>query len=158
MRTAPFLRLGVLTIAVTLTGACRGSDTAAVDDASPGGAPAGQAAGASSAWATDLQPDAGGQVHTVQMITDGAGNRFEPADLTVKRGDVIRYTLQTGVHNVHFVADSNPTRNGIPATPSDYLQLPGQAIDAKVTAAPGSYFYQCDPHAALGMVGRVTVQ
>jgi plastocyanin len=28
----------------------------------------------------------------------------------------------------------------------------------KVTWAPGSYYYQCDPHAALGMVGRVEVE
>jgi plastocyanin len=27
-----------------------------------------------------------------------------------------------------------------------------------VTFAPGSYYFQCDPHAALGMKGRVKVE
>jgi plastocyanin len=33
------------------------------------------------------------------------------------------------------------------------FQLPGQTYDVKVQSPPGRYFYQCDPHALLGMVG-----
>jgi plastocyanin len=97
-------------------------------------------------------------VITVKMLTDGTGNRFEPATVDAKKGDVIRYTLESGVHNVHFLPDSNPGRQGLPATASDYLQLPGQTYDVKVGWEPGSYYYQCDPHAVLGMIGHVNVK
>lgn len=103
-------------------------------------------------------PDPGGQVITVQMVTDEKGNFFEPANFTAKKGDVIRYTLKAGVHNVHFLADSNSGKSGFPTAPSEMLQLPGQTFDVKVTWAPGKYYYQCDPHAMLGMIGYVTVQ
>jgi len=120
---------------------------------------------ASSASATSAtpgggaQPAAGGAVHTVEMVTDPADgtNKFVPAELSVKQGDVIRYVLKMGVHNVTFLPDSNPGKAGLPA-PSQMLQVPGQTHDVPVTFGAGTYYYQCDPHAALGMKGHVTVQ
>jgi plastocyanin len=70
---------------------------------------------------------------------------------------VIRYTLVQGVHNAHFLPDSNPGKPGLPPA-GPLLQVPGQTYDVKVTWDAGSYYYQCDPHALLGMVGRVTVK
>jgi plastocyanin len=117
------------------------------------------ATGAARAPAGEQTPDAGGQVIKVDMLTDEQGNNvFRPADVTAKKGDVVRFTLVSGVHNVHFVADSNRGAAGLPTAPGEMLQLPGQTVDVKVAAAPGRYFYQCDPHALLGMVGHVTVQ
>lgn len=102
-------------------------------------------------------PNAGGKVILVEMETDAAGvNKFEPANVEAKGGDVIRYTLISGVHNVHFLPDSNPGKSGLPAA-GPMLQLPMQTYDVKVTWSPGTYYYQCDPHALLGMTGRVTV-
>lgn len=154
MRSTPFVRLGIFA-ALVLTVACKGKEEA----------PAGESAAATStapaapAAAGEQTPDEGGKVITVKMITDGNGNRFEPADIEVEPGDVIRYTLEMGVHNVHFLADSNAGKSGFPTTPSEMLQLPGQTYDVKITGwAPGTYYYQCDPHAALGMVGHVKVE
>lgn len=102
-----------------------------------------------------LEPAPGGQVHVVEMWTDAEGSYFKPAELEVKRGDVLRFTLGGGVHNVSFPADSNP---GQPMPPAGaMLQLPGQTTDVKADWAAGKYFFQCDPHALLGMVGYVTV-
>lgn len=99
-----------------------------------------------------------GDTIVVEMITDAEGNYFKPANISAKRGDVIRFTLTMGVHNVHFPADSNVGVTGLPPV-SDMLQLPGQTFDMVVAMpAGGSYFYQCDPHALLGMVGHVTVE
>ncbi len=104
-------------------------------------------------------PDAGGQVITVEMLTDEQGNNvFRPADVSAKPGDVVRFTLVNGVHNVHFLADSNPNLQGLPTAPSDMLQLQGQTFDVKVGASAGTYYFQCDPHALLGMKGHLTVQ
>ena len=103
-------------------------------------------------------PDAGRKVITIEMTTDEKGvNKFSPANFEAHRGDVLRFTLVTGVHNVHFLADSNPPGVALPPA-SALLQLPGQTVDVKVTWAPGKYFFQCDPHALLGMIGRVEVE
>jgi plastocyanin len=92
------------------------------------------------------------------MVTDEQGNnRFRPADFEVHRGDVVRFKLVSGVHNAHFVADSNRFAENLPPA-SPMLQLPGQTWDLKVTMPPGRYYYQCDPHALLGMVGRMEVE
>jgi plastocyanin len=114
---------------------------------------------AASAAGGEQTPDAGGQVVKVEMLTDEQGNNvFRPAEVTAKKGDVVRFTLVSGVHNVHFLADSNPNLQGLPSAPSDMLQLQGQTFDVKVGAAAGTYYYQCDPHALLGMKGHLTVQ
>jgi plastocyanin len=99
-----------------------------------------------------------GDTITVEMITDESGNYFRPAEIEAHRGDVVRFTLGIGVHNVHFLADSNPGVPNLPAA-SEMLQLPGQTHDVLVDLPAGrSYFFQCDPHALLGMVGHLRVE
>jgi plastocyanin len=109
------------------------------------------------AAAQAARPAPTGETITVQMITDDKGNYFEPAQITAKPGDVLRFTLVSGVHNVNFTAERNPGISGLPA-PSDLLQLPGQTYDLVVDFPAGEYGFQCDPHALLGMVGTLTVQ
>jgi plastocyanin len=103
-------------------------------------------------------PDPGGKVVVVELATDGTGNYFKPAEVHVKSGDVVRYTLKVGVHNIHFVADSNAGKTGFPQAASDFLQLPGQTWDLLVHMPKGSYYFQCDPHALLGMKGHLIVE
>lgn len=101
-------------------------------------------------------PDPGGKVLTIEMTTDDKGvNRFSPSTFEARSGDVLRFTLVTGVHNVHFPADSNPGASLPPAGP--LLQLPGQTTDIKVNWPEGTFRFQCDPHALLGMLGQVRV-
>ena len=99
---------------------------------------------------------ASGKVIAVQVTTDEKGNYFSPAEIEAKKGDVLRFTLVTGVHNVHFLADSNAGRSGLPPA-SDMLQLPGQTYDVPLTFGEGTFYFQCDPHVALGMKGHVKV-
>jgi plastocyanin len=66
-------------------------------------------------------------------------------------------TLLVGVHNVHFLPDSNPGKSNLPPA-SDMLQLPGQSIDIPLNFGKGKFYFQCDPHAALGMKGHVEVE
>ena len=103
-------------------------------------------------------PTAAGKVITVEMITDETGSYFKPKEFEAHPGDIIRFTLTIGVHNAHFVADSNSGVTGLPPA-TELLQLPGQTVDVVVPAAPGKrLFFQCDPHAALGMIGYVKVE
>lgn len=129
--------------------ACAGGNDAPATD-TPLPSPSAAATG-------EVQPDPGGRVITVEMVTDEKGSYFEPAEIDAKPGDVVRFSLKAGVHNVNFLPDSNAVRDGLPRT-SDMLQLPGQTHDVKVSLPAGSHFFQCDPHAMLGMIGRLHVR
>ena len=125
--------------------ACSKSDKPAGDDAE------------SPTSATTSAPAAGGKAIEVKLITDDAGSRFEPSKIEAHQGDVVKFVLQVGVHNVHFLPDSNPRKANLPPA-SDMLQLPGQTYELPITLAPGHYYFQCDPHAALGMIGHLEVE
>ncbi|MEO8192627.1 MAG: plastocyanin/azurin family copper-binding protein [Gemmatimonadales bacterium] len=98
-----------------------------------------------------------GDTILIEAWTDAAGNYFKPNKIEAHRGDVLRYVLKVGVHNVHFLPDSNTVKTGLPPA-SEMLQLPGQTYDLVVSMQPGDYYFQCDPHAALGMKGRLEVE
>lgn len=98
-----------------------------------------------------------GKIVTVELNSDANGNYFKPAKFEVHRGDVVRFILKSGVHNVHFLPDSNAGKSNLPAA-SDMLQLPDQTYDVPVNFEEGTYYFQCDPHAALGMIGHMKVE
>jgi plastocyanin len=142
--------LSVLTLATALA-ACSKPD---------GATPSAEAAPVPATAAPDAAPtpDPDRKVIEIKMMTAPDGqNKFEPAEFEAHRGDVLHFVLEAGVHNVDFLPDSNPGKAGLPKA-SDMLQLPGQSFDVKVTWEPGKYYFQCDPHALLGMVGRVEVE
>lgn len=139
-------RLAAMGVAAVLPLAACGGDT----DQAP-------ADGGRKAAVEAAPAPATGSVIEVRLITDEEGNYFEPNEVEARRGDVVRYVLVSGVHNVSFPADSNAGASGLPG-PGAYLQLPGQSYDVKVDFAPGRYYFQCDPHAALGMVGHLTIR
>ncbi|HLL82961.1 MAG TPA: plastocyanin/azurin family copper-binding protein, partial [Longimicrobium sp.] len=95
----------------------------------------------------------------VRMTTTqgGASGTFEPANLTVKKGDVIRYVSEgNAVHNVSFPADQNPGKSNLPG--AGPFKANGETYELQVAMDAGTYNYQCDPHAAMGMKGTLTVQ
>jgi plastocyanin len=146
------LRYTILIPAALLLAACTSENKSPTKEEAPS-APAAQANAGG-----PFTPDPGGKVITVELSTDGEGNYFKPAEIHAKRGDVVRYTLKVGVHNVHFLPDSNAGKSGYPQAASDFLQLPGQTYDVLVHLPEGSYYFQCDPHVALGMKGHLIVE
>src|SRR6476620_6311845 len=117
-----------------------------------------QAGGAkSSAEPTAPAAKATGKTIVVELYSDEKGNYFKPHKIEAQQGDLVQFTLMTGVHNVHFLPDSNPGKSNLPAA-SDFLQLPGQTYDFVVNLPEGKYFFQGDPHALLGMVGHLEVE
>ncbi|MCI4668887.1 MAG: plastocyanin/azurin family copper-binding protein [Bacteroidia bacterium] len=90
--------------------------------------------------------------HTVSV--GGASLAFSPSSLTIDQGDSVTWTNAGGFHNV----------NGSQAT---YSMNPvgfsnGGASSSSWTYGfrfntPGTYNYQCDPHAGGGMVATITV-
>jgi plastocyanin len=98
-----------------------------------------------------------GRIIEIQLMSDEQGNRFEPAKVEAHPGDVLRFTLTSGVHNISFTPQSNEGKAKLPPA-SEMLQLPGQTLDIPVNFAPGHYSFQCDPHALLGMLGTLEVE
>src|SRR5436309_291497 len=53
---------------------------------------------------------AGGANHDVNMMLEGSTYKFDPAELSIKAGDVVTFHNKSGgPHNVSFWADSIPT-------------------------------------------------
>ena len=137
-------------MALTATVACSG------DKQSESPADTSTQTGAATTTGTPA-PQATGKTILVEMWTDGTGNYFKPNKIEAHQGDLVRFVLKAGVHNVHFLADSNKIKTGLPAA-SEMLQLPEQTYDLVVSMQEGEYYFQCDPHAALGMKGTLEVE
>jgi plastocyanin len=115
-------------------------------------------------------PAATGKTHDVSMELDGSKYNFNPNNLTVAPGDVIRFHNKSGgPHNVSFWPDSIPsgaadvlTKNmPNPMAPLEgpLLTEPDAVYEVSFAGAPkGDYKFYCLPHLALGMKGKVTVK
>ena len=148
------MQLGLSLATVSLLIACGGEKKAEHNEAAEHKA----APTATTTPGAPIMPKDGGKVIVVEMTTDEQGvNKFTPNHFEAHQGDVLRFTLGSGVHNVHFPPDSNRAMTKT-LEPSPLLQLPGQTYDILVDFPEGRYFFQCDPHALLGMVGRLKVE
>lgn len=166
-----FLGVALVSGSVIL-GACSGG---AKQDAAPGAAttPAAAAPAAAPAAAGTALPITG-KTWEVKMVGEGNSYRFEPADLTIKVGDGIKFTVvSTPPHNVAFDAaqpalqdaavkaqlDANMGPGKIGELSSQLLLNVGDAVTISFAGIkPGKYAFNCTPHLAMNMKGTVTVQ
>jgi plastocyanin len=174
-------QLALVASAVALA-ACSGGDKSASgggamkDTTAAAAAPApakdtGMGAGAGAgAAATGTPAPITGKTVTVNMVGDAKGYRFEPATITIKVGDGIKFVnVAGGPHNVTFFADSIPAGSATQLganMPNTTAPLTGPLLIAPndtytvsfAGTKPGTYHFYCTPHLALGMKGTVTVQ
>ena len=160
-----YLGFAVVTGAAMLLGACGGGDKAA--ETTPE-APAMEAPAAEMAPAAGAAQAITGTIHEVKMIGD-ATYRYEPAELTVKAGDGIKFVFVSGgPHNVAFDATLLPAdvktqlMANMPNQASELMGPMMLAVGEDYTlslagVAPGTYEYFCTPHLAMGMKGKITV-
>ena len=164
-----------LAASAVVLGACAGGDKTAGDTTAVG-VDTSSAVTPAPAAPTPTPGPAGtmaaitGTTHEVKMIGDAQGYRFEPANITVKAGDGIKFTtVNGGPHNVAFDPATVPTdvQGQLDANISEKMgQLssalktnPGESITVSfANIKPGKYPFVCTPHLALGMKGEVTVQ
>jgi plastocyanin len=144
------------------------ADTTAAATAPAAGAAA-PAAGAPAAGAAAAAPATGKTVE-VKMIGDATGYKFEPANVTVKQGDAIKYIMVSGgPHNVTFQnvtdaaakaqLDANMPGQKMGELAGPMVMQPNEAYTISFAKVPaGKYDYICTPHAAMNMKGTVTVQ
>ena len=164
-----FYGLALLASAAVL-GACGGGEKAAdtTKAAPPAAAPA---TPAPAAPASNLAPIAAtGDTVTVKMINDDKGYRFDPANITIKSGQAVKFVMVSGgPHNVAFdpatvPADSKDQLNAnmvgqLSELSSAMVMNPNEAITISFGGIkPGSYPFHCTPHLAMGMKGTITVQ
>jgi plastocyanin len=126
--------------------------------------------GATTAGAATMAPITG-TTHEVKMVGDAKGYRFEPANVTVKQGDGIKFVVASGgPHNVAFdpatipadvkgQLDANMGTDKMGELSSNMKMNPGDAVTISFgKIKPGQYPYHCVPHLALNMKGVITVQ
>ncbi|MDB4877304.1 MAG: blue (type 1) copper domain protein [Gemmatimonadetes bacterium] len=168
-----FYGLALLAGAAVL-GACSGGEkkadtTAAATPAPSATTPATAAPSTGTAGAVAPIP-ATGATHEVKMIGDDKGYRFEPANLTIKSGDAVKFIMVTGgPHNVAFdpatiPADSKAQLDAnmpqkMSELSSPMLMNPNESYTISFGGVkPGVYPFHCTPHLAMGMKGVITVQ
>lgn len=124
-----------------------------------------------SAGATGTMAPITGTTKTVNMVGDAKGYRFEPANITVKQGDGIKFVVVSGgPHNVAFdpatipadvkgQLDANMGTDKMGELSSNMKMNPGESVTISfANIKPGQYPFHCTPHLALGMKGTITVQ
>lgn len=153
----------VLAAVALVAVACGGGESGTSDAAQPAESAAAQPAAPMAAPTT-------GTVHDVQMLLTPDGKYvFQPADLTIKVGDRVRWTnVSGGPHNVAFYADKIPTgakeflnagmTEKIGELSGKLLIQPNDTYEISFAGAPtGEYDYYCTPHEMLGMKAKLTV-
>jgi plastocyanin len=112
-----------------------------------------------------------GAIHTVHMLLDIDGFRFEPGYLTVQEGDGVRFLMVSGVpHNVAFDEKFIP-RASRPQLVANLAALGGRDLASPVVTmidstfvistsgfTRGEYLFYCAPHRSLNMHGVLTVR
>jgi plastocyanin len=112
-----------------------------------------------------------GTTKTVNMVGDAKGYRFEPANITVKQGDGIKFVVSSGgPHNVAFdpatipadvkpQLDANMGTDKMGELSSNMKTNNGESVTISfANIKPGQYPFHCVPHLALNMKGVITVQ
>ena len=165
-----FYGLALLAGAAVL-GACGGgekkADSTAATTPPPGAAPA-PAPGAT-AGAVAPMPATGDTV-TIKMIGDDKGYRFDPANVTIKSGQAVKWVMISGgPHNVAFDPATTPADskaqldanmdNKLSELSSPMLMNPNEKYTISFGGVkPGVYPFHCTPHLAMNMKGTITVQ
>lgn len=163
-----FKAVALVASAILFAACGGGSDTPATEtpaatvETAPAATPAG--------GAVTMAP-ATGTVHEIKMVGDDQGYRFEPANLTIKSGDAIKFVALSGFpHNVAFVGtslapavksqlDANFGSARLAELSSQMYLTPNEGFTLSFANIPaGAYEYNCTPHLAMNMKGVITVQ
>jgi plastocyanin len=98
---------------------------------------------------------------TVKMGSDGGLLVFQPATITISKGDTVTWeNNKMAPHNVIFDANTVPGGKGVAdaLTNKQLTFAPGESYSSTFDVEPGEYTYYCAPHRGAGMVGKIIVQ
>merc|ERR1719434_671479 len=97
----------------------------------------------------------GAQTADVKLGSDSGGLVFEPATVTINKGESVTWKNNAGFpHNIMFDEDEIPAgANADALSNEDYLNAPGETVTRKFDVS-GTYSYYCEPHQGAGMRER----
>ncbi len=110
-----------------------------------------------------------GKTVEVKMIGDGTTYKFDPANITIKSGDNVKWTMVSGgPHNVSFDPAEVPAAakaqlmanmdNQMGELMGPLLQNANETYEISFAGIPaGTYNYHCTPHLMMNMKGTITV-
>ena len=123
---------------------------------------------ATTAGSTAAMAPITGKTYEIKMIGDGTTYKFDPAETTLKQGDGVKFIMVTGgPHNVAFIDTPAAAQSQLSANmpnqmkelTSPMMMTPNETYTVSFANVPaGVYNVQCEPHAAMGMKGKITVQ
>ncbi len=90
----------------------------------------------------------------VQQITN-SGFTFTPDEVSIKAGESIEFSVSSS-HNVVEVSEETWHANG--ATSNGGFSVDFGATKTITFRNTGMYYYVCQPHAGMGMKGKVVVE
>ena len=109
-----------------------------------------------------------GKTIEVKMIGDGTTYKFDPAEIEVKQGDGVKFIMVSGgPHNVAFIDTPAAAQAQLSANmpqqmkelTSPMMMTANETYTVSFGNVPaGTYNFHCEPHAAMGMKGAITVQ
>ena len=147
-----------------------GASTGATTAAAPTPAPSAGATTAAAPGGAAAGKPITGKTWDVKMIGDASGYKFDPATLTIKDGDGVKFTVvSTPPHNISFWSDSIPSGAAGPLQANmsnttspligPLLMNANDSYTVSFAGVPkGTYKFYCTPHLAMGMKGTITVQ
>ena len=91
--------------------------------------------------------------HIVKMLNAGKEGMmvFEPAVLSIKKGDTVKFVATDVAHN------SSSVEGMIPEGAQPWVGPMNQDIEVTLTEE-GVYVYQCTPHNMMAMIGVIKVE
>ncbi|MEO1623079.1 MAG: plastocyanin [Cyanobacteria bacterium J06632_3] len=99
--------------------------------------------------------------YTVKMGSDAGLLVFEPATITISKGDTVTWeNNKMAPHNVIFDENNVPGGKAVAdkLTQKQLTFSPGESYSSTFDVDPGEYTYYCAPHRGAGMVGKIVVQ
>ena len=101
-----------------------------------------------------------GTVHDV-IVAPGGAFVFSPNEIVIEVGDTVRWTWDSGGHNVGSGLPGEPTDAFLSGPPADAGTVFEVVFDQEfLDANPikgNLYDYHCHPHGSFGMIGSVQV-
>ncbi|HCH61991.1 MAG: hypothetical protein CL927_16075 [Deltaproteobacteria bacterium] len=125
------------------------------DGGSTGTGATGEGTGNDDSAGTETGDDASDPVDHVISTTNDT-DQFEPADLVIAAGATVRFDM-TSRHNAAQVSEEVYTERRVERLEGGFVVGFGQTEDI-VFSEPGVYYYICEPHVLMDMVGTITVE
>ena len=165
-----FSGLALIASAVVI-GACGGGDKTPGTTDTAAKAASTTPAPTQAAGSTVPKMPATGKTWEVKMVGDGTNFKFEPANITIKVGDNVKWILISGgPHNVTFNPAEVPAaakaqlmanmgENQMGEMMGPLFQNANDSYEVSFAGIPaGTYAFNCTPHLAMNMKGTVTVK